>query len=64
MIHCLGAKGETAMKRLHYILLLWIAAVLLAGCALTPESVLDVVAPSETPLPGSDLVFSGVVESI
>ena len=63
MIHCLGAKGETAMKRLHYILLLWIAAVLLAGCALTPESVLDVVAPSETPLPGSDLVFSGVVES-
>ena len=63
MIHCLSAKGETAMKRLHYILLLWIAAVLLAGCALTPESVLDVVAPSETPLPGSDLVFSGVVET-
>ena len=51
------------MKLFRYISLLLMAAILLSGCGLTPEAVLEVVAPSETPLPGSDLVFQGSVES-
>ncbi len=43
--------------------LLLSAALLASGCGLTPESVLEVIAPSETPLPGSDLTFTGVTEA-
>ena len=35
----------------------------LSGCALTVESVMDVIAPTETPAPGSDLVFSDTPEA-
>ena len=51
------------MKVISYIALMLIAAILLSGCALTPEAVLEVVAPSETPLPGSDLTFQGNIET-
>ena len=51
------------MNRFRYISFLLILLVVLSGCSVTPEAVLDVVAPSETPLPGSDLVFQGAAES-
>ena len=52
------------MKRFLYItILLTLAALALCACSLTPESVLEVIAPAETPKPGSDLTFTGVVES-
>ena len=51
------------MKLFRYILLLTTLSILLSGCGLTPEAVLEVVAPSETPLPGSDLTFQGQVET-
>lgn len=35
----------------------------LSGCALTVESVMDVIAPTETPAPGSELVFSDAPEA-
>lgn len=51
-------------KTIHIsLLLLLIASLLLSGCGLTPEAVMDVIAPSETPLPGADLTFNGVVET-
>ena len=53
------------MKKVFHISILFalIGSLLLSGCGLTPESVLEVIAPSETPLPGSDLTFTGVVET-
>ena len=52
------------MRRIVTIfIILTLTAALLAGCTLTPESVLEVIAPSETPMPGSDLTFTGVVET-
>ena len=45
------------------ILLLLAGALFLGGCGLTPEKVLEVIAPSETPIPGSDLTFTGVAEA-
>ena len=35
----------------------------LTGCALTVDGVMSVIAPSETPVPGSDLVFSDQPEA-
>ena len=35
----------------------------LTGCSLTVDSVMSVIAPTETPVPGSDLVFSDQPEA-
>ena len=45
------------------IMVLLVCVLLLSGCGLTPERVLDVIAPEETPPPGADLTFNGVVET-
>ena len=34
----------------------------LTGCSLTVDGVMSVIAPTETPVPGSDLVFSDAPE--
>ena len=34
----------------------------LTGCSLTVDGVMSVIAPTETPVPGSDLVFSDTPE--
>jgi len=53
------------MKRfftLFTVAALLTAMLLLSGCGLTVESVMNVIAPSPTPQPGADLTFSGVTE--
>lgn len=46
----------------HFVAVLLFAAMLsMTGCGLTVESVMDVIAPQETPVPGSDLTFTGEV---
>jgi len=52
------------MKRFSRLLIagFLLCAFLLAGCGLSVENVMDVIAPTESPTPGSDLVFNGVTE--
>ena len=53
------------MKRLFRVAsaLLLTAMLLLSGCGkLSPESVMNVIAPTETPRPGEDIVFSNNTE--
>ncbi len=48
--------------RIPMLLAVLLALALLSGCSVTPDDVLDVIAPTESPAPGADLTFSGVVE--
>ena len=45
--------------------LLFVSMLLLTGCGLTVEDVMNVIAPEETPVPGADLTFQGeIIEDI
>ena len=53
-----------SILRFHRVVACLLALMLLAGCSLTPESVLDVIAPTESPAPGADITFSETVEEV
>ena len=52
-------------KRIPFLIVcaLLTASLLLSGCGLSVENVMNVIAPSESPAPGSDLTFEGVSSS-
>ena len=49
--------------RAAWAVLLIVALLALSGCSLTVDDVMNVIAPTETPAPGSDLVFSDEPEA-
>ena len=49
--------------RAAWTVLLIVALLALSGCSLTVDDVMNVIAPTETPAPGSDLVFSDEPEA-
>ena len=48
--------------RFYTVMACLLCLAMLSGCSLTAESVLDVIAPTESPAPGADIEFSNTVE--